>query len=418
MKKLSARRMGALSIQAIETARNIARRMVFRKPAFEYFLKNRHAFRIVRREALRLGGAVEIVKQKTEQDQTWFQRMTPGKETILCRVKGLSGESELELRTKLKLKLAPLRMPAEELKQQAPKDIRIETALQEDLDELHKVEARSFSPENQAPIEELKNRLRDGLVLKAIHERTGKIVGMLFTSPRRFDRQRQMMEQPVARTGRGSVFSPHHHFIDLAVLPEFRRTKVGAALMSYGLGLAKERFATKVFLHAVTPENFSFFERLGFFLHEPTFNAQEEKRKAAEGITPTRIYWMPLATGKTEKADKNLHEQMQQQLQAMLTAEDEYAGKHLAVVLGWLGEQLPEADTRNREGRARQIGRFLAKELVSRTSVAELGALPLFKGHGIMNTSRIQWILENKIRKQFDLEEIGEDEWHRRERGK
>ena len=414
VKKFFPRKFGPLAIQGAETARNLVRRVFLGKPEFEYFLGDRQAFRKIRREALSLGGAAEIVKPKTARDSGWVARMAPAGKTILCRVKGLSGEKELQLRKKFKLSLAPLRTSEEKLRQ-APKGISIEPASQEDLDELHEVERKSFSPEFQAPIEELGTRLRDGMVFKAVHERTGRIVGMLFTSPKRFEGLKRLMDSTVARTRGGSVFSPHHHIIDLAVLPEFRRSNVGGALMNYGLAQAKERRATKVFLHAVTPENFRFFEQMGFLLHEPTFSAEEEKRKAGKPTSGSRIYWMPLATGETEKHYKRLHEEMQKNLQAMATAENENTGKRLGVLAGWLEPHLPERIRNDPTEKARTIARFLARELISTSSIKELEGLPLFKSDRPLNTSRIQWQLENRIRKQFELDELSETEWHRHE---
>src|SRR3989338_5107044 len=273
------------------------------RPQVEYFVRESipsERLARMRRHVGEKGGKLERIHLRP------VSKTLDPKARMHLRITGLSGEDELEIRREHKLRVLP---PYRRIS--TPPGIEIKPATLRNLDELHELEKLCFEdPALRSEREEFERRIKTCEVFKAVDKKTGRIVGAFFSSSKRFEEFRRLYENPVPTTKKPPLFSEHHFFIDLIVHPEFRKRGVGSALMQKGMEIARKANKTKVFFVAVSPENFPWFEELGYVLHEPTFDPKKKKR----------IYWAPVAIGRTERYNKLWYEGLNSTLQKFVEA--------------------------------------------------------------------------------------------------
>lgn len=277
------------------------------------------------------------------------------------------GKTELEIRRKFGLWVAPLGVS-----KTVPKGILIQKAEQTDVRELIALENECFEDESLRSTEDdFARRIEKAEVFKAVNKKTGKIVGAFFSAGKNMSEAVDLYERPSPHIEKPVLFGPHHFFVNLIVHKDYRRKGVGTALMQKGLEIARRQRKTKVFFVAVTPENFSFIESLGYVLYDnPRLMAKQDESK--------RLYWAPVAIGGDEKANKLYHKQMNEILQRV--AKSEHTREDLKQLIE--GIEVTRGITRRfkPETRAHLVTKYLIPEALSRFREERRDVTPMLPG--------------------------------------
>ncbi len=261
----------------------------------------------------RLGGQITDLPSEMNAD---FRANWGSFARHLVRVTGLSALKELDLRRAIEERYRPgngLKHKPLYPEVKIPDGLSIRKAETGDLDDLVELQALGYVDEKyRATADDLKRRIGAGQISVLYDKGRRKAVGSIGSMSRPFERLQDLLGKQAFGYQQSKLLAMHHYLIDVVVLPDTRYRGGGAALVNHALLTAVRHKYTKVYLEAINPESYGFFESLGFVLHSPTFNPDSKHR----------LYWAPIQGGETERDIKRNHRVMNESFVGLPKSEE------------------------------------------------------------------------------------------------